>query len=221
MINLDVRKWPRRYLTLLFIAVAIGVVLLADWLAPLITPLVARVFPKDVALYVYEERSGADFSKDLLLLYPAQNQRHDGIRVVVLNISKADLVDSVDQLMDRHEKLTGDAQAKELFFKLNAPYSESKESLRQSIDSQSRFTGHARVQLLDRVVMVVGARDTPKANACTQLRDDWAYADWQYGGFALSIDNTTVDLLRPCLAALILENKSSVAARKIDGASSP
>ena len=171
-----------------------------------------RMFPRDLVLFIYDPTGSGTGLRNLELAYPAERQRHDGLRIVAQPIREAEILGSLKEVLDAFERTPNDPSSSKLFVRLSPPLRVSKKQFRADIDRQQRFTGEDRVRLLKRVYPLVGAdeRELQFRSPCEQFSDDLAYIEWTFGGFVLRMDDQTSLLLRECLAEELL-NRSGLA----------
>lgn len=164
-----------------------------------------RIFPRDTVLFAYVPGTTGDALPKFELMYPIERQKQDGLRIRVQLIKEGEILGSLNEVLDTFERTHNVPGSSKLFVQLPPPFSMSKKKFREDIDTQKRYTGDNRVRLLARIVPIVGSdeRKPRDSTPCQQFDDDLAYSDWNFGGYALRLDDQTVELLAECLKEVL------------------
>lgn len=159
------------------------------------------LFPVERSLFVLDERPGANFAADLEWLFPECAQRDAGIRIVVRRIDPAQVISGLDEWRTKPGSDTIATEDSLLFVRLGADAGSEKKLLRLAVENSQ--SGHSRREVLRRVIAIVPTPEGDATRACAQLSDDWVYAQDNFGGLALAVDDRTQAQLGGCLRKLL------------------
>ena len=103
---------------------------------------------------------------------------------------------TTNNLLDHLENSSHIAAESPLFVYFDRPFAEQKKQLRAAIENA--FSGEARKTIFKSVVPILDLQFPEQTNLCAQLENDVLYSVWNFGGFALKLDETGIDKLKIC-----------------------
>lgn len=107
-----------------------------------------------------------------------------------------------EAMFEEFDRTRDATPAPPMFFALGTPYADTKKRLRSAIDERTSLRGTARVRLLDRLIMVRDTERLADGDRCKRLDDDIRFANWNFLGVGLVVQDGSLRELKTCIETL-------------------